>query len=114
MSQPAFGRRGRPIDLLHIARGIWRGFVQRLWTRGVKRQCREASEISRCVGTSASVFREVERGGDVLVGAPVGHRDRAPEEAELVVGADEADELDLAALGPARGELGERARRTWL
>src|SRR5450755_4365963 len=52
--------------------------------------------------------REVEGGGDVLVGAAVGHRDRAAEDSEFVVGADEADELDLASLGPAGGELGER------
>ena len=44
---------------------------------------------------------EVERGGDVLVGGAVGHRDRPAEQAELVVGADEADELNLALLGPA-------------
>src|SRR5579859_2549913 len=53
---------------------------------------------------------EVERGGDVLVGAAVGHRDRAAEEAELVVRADETDELDLAPLRPAGRELGERLR----
>src|SRR5579884_2841666 len=55
---------------------------------------------------------EVERGGDVLVGVAVGHRDRAAEESELVVGADEADELDRAPLGPAGGQFGERARQT--
>jgi hypothetical protein len=52
--------------------------------------------------------RDVEGGGDVLVGAAVGHRDRAAEDSEFVVGADEADELDLASLGPAGGELSDR------
>ena len=58
--------------------------------------------------------REVERGGDVLVGAAVGHRDRTAEDPQLMVGADEADELDLAAARPAGGELGERPWGSWL
>ena len=59
---------------------------------------------------------EVERGGDVLVGGAVGHRDGAAQQAQLVVGADEADELDPAALPASRRgsrSSGSGARR-WL
>ena len=51
---------------------------------------------------------EVDGGGDVLVGAAVGHRDRAAENPELVVGADETDELDPSALGPLARQLLQR------
>src|SRR5450631_3881088 len=55
--------------------------------------------------------REVEGGGDVLVGAAVGHRDRAAENPQLMIGADEADELDPSALGPLVGQFRQRGRR---
>ena len=54
--------------------------------------------------------REVQRGGDVLVGVAVGHRDGAAQQPQLVVGADEADELDPAGRRPTGGDLVDAQR----